>query len=122
VLRVTVWGIPTFGSAIIRHARLPISPLAVEHPTECISNSSCREKREEWIAGRLTGDKSLALTNKPLSLRLAFARLPCVVLTSLVDVMGCTSSLIGNVMQGFPHLIQDLLGLVLLPMALLVIW
>jgi hypothetical protein len=92
----------------------------MDHPGQGIANSSCHKQRKQRVSCHPLGHGSLPLTNVPLCLRILFSCLPRVVLTSAVHVAGCFRRLIGNIVQGFPHLIQNLLSGVLLRWASLI--
>jgi hypothetical protein len=95
---------------MIRHAALSVSPLAMDQPPQHVSRNSCQEKREQRVLCHPVGHGSLALADVPVCLWVLFACLPSVVLALTIYVTGYTRCLIGNIVQGFPHLIQDLLG------------
>ncbi|MGF9758283.1 hypothetical protein AAII07_24080 [Microvirga sp. 0TCS3.31] len=86
------------------------SPLPMDHPRKGVSSHSCYKQRKQWVSRHPLGHGSLALANVPLCLRVLFSCLSGVVLAPTVHVAGCTGRLICNVVQRFPHLIENLLG------------
>ena len=109
------------GSAVIRDVFVPPLPLAMDHPAQDIPDGSCHNEREKRVLGHAVGQGLLTLTSILLGLRVAFTGLADIASALVVCVLGRSRRLIGNVVQGFPHLIQNLLGCVMLLSALLII-
>jgi hypothetical protein len=106
--------IPTICSAIFRDVFVSSAPLSMDHPCQRVSSNSCHKEHKQWVLCHSAGYGSLALANVSLCLRVLFSCLSGVVLAPVVHFTSRSGRLIGNVVQGFPHLIQNLLGGVLL--------
>ena len=101
---------------MIRHAGLPIAPLTMDHPGEDVSGKSCCEEREKRIACHTAGYGVPTLADVPLSLWILLAGLAHIVAALVVDVSDCLRSTVCDIKQSLSHLIQKLLGRVLLPL------
>ena len=104
---------------MIRHAGLSVSLLTMDHPGQRIPGHSCHEQREQRVPGHPVGHGFLPLANVPLSLRVAFACLTDIAAALVVCALGCPGHTVTYIKQGFPHLIQTVLGWALLRLALL---
>ena len=98
------------GSGIIWHIRFPISLLAMDQPRQRISGNACHEQREQRVLCHPLGHGSLARANVPLGLRVLLSCLLDVAFASIIQFTGSSRRLLGNVVQGFPDLIQNLLS------------
>src|SRR5687767_1269414 len=96
--------------SIIRDVFVSRTPLTMDHPCQYVSNNSCHDHREQRVRCHPVDHGLLALADVSLCLWIMLPCLSGVVLTSVVQVTGCSRCLIGNVGQGFPHLIQKVLG------------
>jgi hypothetical protein len=90
--------------------RLPISPLAVDHPGRDIANGPCHDEREQRVFRCVPGHKALALTYITVSLREALTCLSRIVLALAVHSPDDVRGTPGDIVERFPHLIQDMLG------------
>jgi hypothetical protein len=92
----------------------------MDQPRQHVSSDSCHDQRKQRVLCHPLGHGALAVTKVPLCLWVLFSCLAGVVLASLVHVTCRTRCLIGNVVQGFLHLIQNVLSGVLLRWAFLI--
>jgi hypothetical protein len=70
----------------------------MDHPSQGIADGSGYKEREQRVSGSVTGHKTLAFTNIPLSLGVALACLPYIVLALAVQMSGGLRGTIGNIM------------------------
>ena len=80
----------------------------MDQPRQRISGNACHEQREQRVLCHPLGHGSLARTNVPLGLWVSLCCLLDVAFASIIQFTGLSRRLLGNVVQGFPDLIQNL--------------
>ena len=82
----------------------------MDQPCQRVSGNACHEQRKQRVLCHPAGHSSLAGANVLLCLWVLFTCLSDVVLATIVNVTGCSRCLLCYVVQGFPDLIQNVLG------------
>ncbi len=93
----------------------------MDHPGQGVPGHSCREQRKQRVLCHPMGHGSLAFADVLLGLWVMCACLTDIAAALVVCALGCPGHTVTDIKQGFPHLIQKLLGEVLTRLALLVI-
>jgi hypothetical protein len=93
----------------------------MDHPSQRVSSHSCHEQPSNGFSDmrRVTACRPFA--NIPLGLRVAFACLLDVAAALVICVLGCPCGTVFDIKEGFSHLIEKMLGWVLLWLAQMVI-